>query len=149
MCVVCVRAYVCGCVCVSGCVLVCVCTRMCVCVCLCVCVCVGACVLWFACSLKKLVWRVCCVCRVCAVCVCVWCVYVGGGGGHEDKTKNRSEEISLTFENVIVHKKWKWKTNKTVFNFEMIATGVDLKNYHTVVIALEVIITPRLLLRVW
>ena len=26
----------------------------------------------------------------------------------------------------------------------MIATSVDLKNYHTVVIALEVIITPRL-----
>ena len=31
---------------------------------------------------------------------------------------------------------------------EMTATVVDLKNYHTVVIALEVIITPRLRLGV-
>ena len=62
--------------------------------CACVCVCVSECV------------------HVCA-CVCVrGCMYacVGGGGGrraHEDKTKNRSEERSLTFENVIVHKKQK------------------------------------------
>ena len=28
-----------------------------------------------------------------------------GGGVNEDKTKKKSEEISLTFENVVVHKK--------------------------------------------
>ena len=40
--------------------------------------------------------RMCfCVC----VCVGVW------EGAHEDKTKNISEEISLTFENVIFHHK--------------------------------------------
>ena len=49
----------------------------------------------------------------------------GGRGAHENKKKNRSEEILFTFENVIVLKKWKGETNKTVFNFEMIATGVD------------------------
>ena len=32
--------------------------------------------------------------------VCVW-----GEGAHEDKRKNGSEELSLTFENVIVLKK--------------------------------------------
>ena len=49
----------------------------------------------------------------------------GGKGAHENKKKNRSEEILFTFENVIVLKKGKGETNKTVFNFEMIATGVD------------------------
>ena len=64
-----------------------------------VCVCkfvLGACV------------RVClCMCLFVCVCVCVR-VYVcgrgGGGGVHEGKTNNRSKEISLTFESVIVHK---------------------------------------------
>ena len=68
-----------------------------------------------------------CVVFVCGVCVCA-CVCVCGGegrGAHENKKKNRSEEILFTFENVIVLKKWKGETNKTVFNFEMIATGVD------------------------
>ena len=80
---------------------------MCVCVwvCVCVCECVGGCV---------------CV-RVCVcVCMCVCgCVCVGvGEEAHEEKTENRSELISTTCENVIADKKW--KTNKTVFNFEMI-----------------------------
>ena len=45
------------------------------------------------------------VCVFLCVCVCVSvCV---GGGVALDKTKNRSEEISLTFEKVIVHKKSK------------------------------------------
>ena len=64
----------------------------------CVCVCVHVCV--FMCVFVSKRVRVC-------VCLCV-CVYLCvGGGGHEDKTKNRSEEISLTFENEIVLKKSK------------------------------------------
>ena len=72
-----------------------------------------------------------CVVFVCGVYVCVCvracvCVCVGGGkGAHENKKKNRSEEILFTFEKVIVLKKWKGETSKTVFNFEMIATSVD------------------------
>ena len=66
------------------------------------------------------------VCGVCVWCVCVRaCLCAWGVGGHENKKKNRSEEILFTFENVIVLKKWKGETNKTVFNFEIIATGVD------------------------
>ena len=77
----------------------------------------------------------CAVYVVCVWCLCVWCVCVcvracvsvggGGRGAHENKKKNRSEEILFTLESVIVLKKWKGETNKTVFNFEMIATGVD------------------------
>ena len=37
--------------------------------------------------------------------VCMYACVGGEGRAHEDKTKNRSEERSLTFENVIVHKK--------------------------------------------
>ena len=64
--------------CVSLCVFVCVCVCVCVCLCVCACVCVGG------------------------VCVCVW--ERGGAGVHEGKTNNRSKEISLTFESVILHK---------------------------------------------
>ena len=52
------------------------------------------------------------------MCVCVHvcaCVGVWGGGGrgaHENKKKNRSEEILFTFENVIVLKNGKGKTIK-------------------------------------
>ena len=65
-----------------------------------------------------------CACVCLCVCVCVF-VWGGGRGAHEIKKKNRSEELLFTFENVIVLKKWKGETNKTVFNFEMIAAGVD------------------------
>ena len=73
-----------------------------------------------------------CVCGVCLWCACLCvcacvrvCVCGGGKGAHENKKKNRSEEILFTFEKVIVLKKWKGETSKTVFNFEMIATSVD------------------------
>ena len=89
------------------CGVLCVCARVCVCVCLCLCVyvCVYVCGV-FVCG----EWVVCCVCVRACVCVRVCdCVCVGlcacvGGGGDEDKTKKRSEEVSLTFENVIAHK---------------------------------------------
>ena len=99
------------CACVHVCLGVCVCASVCVCLCVRVCVCVRA--------------RVCVCVRVfVCVCVCV-CVCEGVRGAHENKKKNRSEEILFTFENVIVLKKWKGENNKTVFNFEMIATGLD------------------------
>ena len=68
-------------------VCVCLCVRVCVCVCVCLCVCACVCV---------------CVCVCVGVCVCVW--ERGGGRLHDGKTNNRSKEISLTFEIVIVHK---------------------------------------------
>ena len=89
---VCVLVWVCVCVRVylGECVRVCVRERACV--SLCVFVCVFVCV---------------CVCVFRCVRVCVG-AYVCGrgeeGGVHEGKTNNRSKEISLTFESVIVHK---------------------------------------------
>ena len=61
---------------------------MCVLGCVCACVRVYVCVCMRQCVLVSVY-----------VCVCVW------EGAHEDKMKNRSKEISLTFESVIVHKK--------------------------------------------
>ena len=86
---VCARASVCVCVRVylGACVRVCVRERACVSLCVCLCVCVPVCV---------------CLCACVCGCVCVW--ERGGGWVHEGKTNNRSKEISLTFESVIVHK---------------------------------------------
>ena len=87
MCVWCICG---GCVvCVYACVSVC----KCVCVCLCVFMCVCGCV----CVSTRVRARAC-------LCVCLFAFFLCVGG-HEDKTKNRSKETSLTFENVIVHKK--------------------------------------------
>ena len=83
----CARARVCG-----G-----LCARVCVFVCVPLCVSV--------CALVRLCVRACVCARVCA-CLCV-CMCVCGRRAHEEKTKNRSKEIALIFESVIVHKEIK------------------------------------------
>ena len=107
----CVACVVCGVGGMGGEGVVCVCVWCCV-RCVCVCVCCVWC-LWCVCARECV--RLCVCVRVCpSVCLFVSvCVFVGVGGvSHEDKTKIRSEELSLTFENVIVHRNKNGKPKK-------------------------------------
>ena len=68
---------------------------MCMCFSVCPGVCGRVCTCMRACECECV-----CVCMCLCVSVCVW-----GEGAHEDKRKNRSDELSLTSENVIVLEK--------------------------------------------